>query len=230
MSEAARRHARDISNGDSFGHYTSSGTALDRLASQGVLASKVVENVGRAADVAAIHAALLASPAHRANLLNPDVSGGGVGVVLQRDARGRWTAVASELFVELLPSAERRAEQLADDLRRVREEAKLLPLRQSALLRKEASAIAQDVVDSGSLELTESLRRSIADRVRFHFVRIGRIGIDLMVTNDVAAGADIHHVRGRNYDEFGIGTARLTERVGAHPPGTLVSVFIFAER
>ena len=128
------------------------------------------------------------------------------------------------------PSAERRAEQLADDLRRVREEAKLLPLRQSALLRKEASAIAQDVVDSGSLELTESLRRSIADRVRFHFVRIGRIGIDLMVTNDVAAGADIHHVRGRNYDEFGIGTARLTERVGAHPPGTLVSVFIFAER
>jgi uncharacterized protein YkwD len=230
VQEAARSHAMDIGRGDSFGHHTSSGTALDRLASSGVLASRVVENVARAADVAEVHAALLASPAHRANLLDESVTGGGIGVVLQRDSRGRWSAIVSELFVELLPEVDVREAQLVDDIHRVREANGLLKLRVSSLLSKEAREAAEKIAESGGLDLSDSARQRIVDQIRFNFVSTGRVGIDLMVTNDTEAGADIKHVRGRTYDEVGVGAARLTQRIGAHPPGTLVSVFVFLER
>jgi len=42
---------------------------------------RLAENVGQGADVEAVHAALMASPAHRANLLDPRLSEVGVGVV-----------------------------------------------------------------------------------------------------------------------------------------------------
>jgi len=230
VQQAARSHAMDIGKGDAFGHHTSSGTALDRLASSGVLASRVVENVGRAADVAEVHAALLASPAHRANLLDEAVTGGGIGVVLQRDSRGRWSAIVSELFVELLPDVDVREDQLVEDIHRVRDAAGLLKLKVSSLLSKEAREAAQKIAESGGLDLSDSARQRIVDQIRFNFVSTGRVGIDLMVTNDTKAGADIKHVRGRTYDEVGVGAARLTQRIGAHPPGTLVSVFVFLER
>jgi len=228
--QAARAHAMDIGRGDQFGHHTSSGGALDRLAAQGVLASRVVENVGRAADVAEVHAALLASPAHRANLLDEEVSAGGIGVVLQRDSRGRWSAIVSEVFVELLTDAATREEELVQDIHRIREEAGLLRLKLSSLLSREARTAAEQIASSGGLDLSAEARQLLVDQIRFHFVSTGRVGIDLMVTNDTDAGADIHHVRGPTYDEVGVGAARLDQRIGTHPPGTLVSVFVFLER
>jgi uncharacterized protein YkwD len=227
---AARSHASDIGQGDSFGHYTSSGSAMDRLANQGVLASRVVENVGRASDVAAVHAAFLASPAHRANILDPDVEGGGVGVVLQRDARGRWSAIASEVLVELLPDAQTREAELAEDVNQIRQAAGLLELKVSHILSKEARAAAEAIASSGGLALSGAAQSNLVKQTRFHFVSLGRVGIDVLVTNDRHAGADIHHVRGRTYDEVGVGATRLLERVGTHPPGTLVTVFVFVER
>jgi len=227
---AARIHAADIGRGDSFGHHTSSGSAIDRLASQGVVASRVVENVGHASDVAAIHAALLASPAHRANILDPEAEVGGVGVVLQRDARGRWSAIASELFVELLPNAETREEELAIDVNRIRKDEGLLELKVSSILSREARTAAEAIAGSGGLALSASSQDTLVENTRFHYLTLGRVGIDVLVTNDRHAGADIHHVHGRTYDEVGVGSARLSQRVGAHPPGTLVTVFVFVER
>lgn len=228
--KAARSHASDIGRGDSFGHYTSSGSALDRLANQGVLASRVVENVGRASDVAAVHAAFLASPAHRANILDPEVEAGGVGVVLQRDTRGRWTAIASEVLVELLPDTQTREAELAEDVNQIRRAEGLLKLKISHILSKEARAAAETIASSGGLALSSDAQSSLVERTRFHFVSMGRVGIDVLVTNDRHAGADIHHVRGRTYDEVGVGATRLLERIGTHPPGTLVTVFVFVER
>jgi hypothetical protein len=228
--DAARSHAADIGRGDPFGHYTSSGGALDRLADQGVLASRVVENVGRASDVAAVHAALLASPAHRENILDSEVSAGGIGVMLGRDSHGRWSAIVSELFVDLLPAAAVREQELSASVDRIRDEERLLKLKLSSILSKEARAAAEAIASSGGLVLTDAERARLVERVRFHFVSLGRIGIDVMVTNDRQAGADIHHVRGRTYDEVGVGAARLEQRIGTHPPGTLVAVFVFVER
>lgn len=227
---AARTHAADIGRGDSFGHHTSSGSAIDRLASQGVVVSRVVENVGHASDVAAIHAAFLASPAHRANILDPEAEAGGVGVVLRRDARGRWSAIASELLVELLPDAVTREGELGEDVNRVRREAGLLELKISSILSKEARATAEAIAASGGLALSTSSQEALVENTRFQYVSLGRVGIDVLVTNDRHAGADIHHVHGRTYDEVGVGSARLAQRVGAHAPGSLVTVFVFVER
>lgn len=52
--------------------------------------SRVSENVGHGPDVATVHAALMASSGHRANLLDPAVSQLGVGVVW--DGRRMWVS------------------------------------------------------------------------------------------------------------------------------------------
>ncbi|MEE2830146.1 MAG: CAP domain-containing protein [Myxococcota bacterium] len=230
IRQAARQQAGDLGRGEAFGHHTSSGTALDRLGQADVLVSRVVENVALAADVSMAHAALMASPAHRANLLDPDVEAAGVGVVLRRDSAGRWSAAVSEVLVELLPDVEAREAILFEHINEARRRGGLLELKLSRVLSNEARKAASWVVDSAGLTLPDGARNSLTRAVRFHYVSVGRIGVDLIVTNDLSAVTDLHHVGGRTYDEVGIGAAVLRQRMGVHAPGTLVAVLVFIER
>lgn len=79
LDAAARSHCSDMAAQQQLTHVSeSSGTPADRVRSAGVNASTVAENVAlhRSADQA--HAALLASDAHRSNMLSPDVTHAGL--------------------------------------------------------------------------------------------------------------------------------------------------------
>lgn len=232
ITRAARRQARELATGP-FAHHTESGTALDRLSAEGLTAARATENIARASDVSQAHAALMASPAHRANLLDPRVSTGGVGVVLTRDPTGRWSAVVSEVFATLLDADGEGADwqsALAHRLndRRTARGMKLLVVRET--FGGYARGAAEDVVASGEPRLSTERRKELAEEVRFHFLNARDVGIDMVVTAEPATVDLVEHTLDPRFTELGVGIVRLPEPMGEHSVGTLVIVLLFVER
>ena len=232
MTRAARQHAGELARGEPFGHQTSSGNALDRLTAHGVAASRATENVAAAAHVAEAHAALMASPAHRANLLDEGVDHGAVGVVLQRDARGRWSAMVSEVFARPLPDGgvERWADLALDAINATRKSQNLAPVRARDRLVELAQAAAEAVVASGVLDLPAGDRQQLLQQVRFNFNGVQRISVDLIATAEPARAGRLAHALERVFDEVGIGVATLSSPLGGHAAGTPVIVLVFVQR
>lgn len=231
ITRAARRQARELSRG-TFGHETLSGTALDRLGAEGLTVARVTENIARADDVAQAHAALMASPAHRANLLDPDVTSGGIGVVLRRDPDGRWTAVISEVFAVLLsqddgtdwPTA------LENRINDRRVAAGLAPLVRRDTMSTLAAKVAREVAGGTEASLPAERRSELAAEIRFHYMNARNVGIDLVITAEPATVAGLGHAGESSFREFGIGVVRLDRRLGAHAAGSLVVIVVFVER
>ena len=232
MTRAARTHAREVASGP-FGHHTESGTALDRLAAEGLTAGRATENIARAADVGQAHAALMASPAHRANLLDPDVTSGGVGVVLTRDAAGRWSATASEVFATLLDSSGEGGDWEAAVANRINDRRKargLAPLKVRDSLAGYARAAAEDIYEGGQARMPRERREALAEEVRFHFLNARDVGIDMVVTAQPDAVDRVAHSFDQRFTELGVGIVRLPEPLGEHAAGALVIVLLFVER
>ena len=232
LVRAARRHAGDISRGEPFGHVTSSGTAMERLHREGVTVLRAQENVAIAADVAQVHAALMASPAHRANILDPDVSSGGFGVVLRRDASGRWSAVASELFAVVLADGDgdQWAGMVLNRINDRRRSEGLGPLRRRGRLDEVAREASAMLIEVGSTEFAPDQRRAIAEKARFHFLNVHRVGVDLLITTDPTAVDQVAHSIDPGYREIGVGIVRLQQPLRDHAAGALIITLVFAER
>ena len=78
----ARDHAADMAHGGFIGHVGSTGATLtDRVLGHALPAIETFENVGRAGGPGEAHAAFMASPGHRANLLAAGARRGAIGIV-----------------------------------------------------------------------------------------------------------------------------------------------------
>ena len=101
LNEVAGAHSRDMVEHHFVGHDSpSTGSAPDRVRAAGLRSGLVLENIGRGYSASEIHSGLLESPAHRANITNPDVTHVGIGVVAE--AEGSRTAfVATEVFLRM---------------------------------------------------------------------------------------------------------------------------------
>jgi uncharacterized protein YkwD len=75
LTSVARSHTQAMATGDNLHHNPNLGGAVPGW-------EKVGENVGRGPSVDSIHAALMASPGHKRNLLDPDWTQLGMGVVV----------------------------------------------------------------------------------------------------------------------------------------------------
>jgi uncharacterized protein YkwD len=72
LARAAMLHARDMAKRRYFGHFSPDGRSLpQRLAAVGVRWSVAAENIALDEDEPHANAALLGSPDHRANILDP---------------------------------------------------------------------------------------------------------------------------------------------------------------
>ena len=97
LNQAAEDHSSWMLENDSFSHEGADDTSpSDRMAGAGYPfegRTMALENIGwqsargldgHADDVAQIHASLMDSPGHRANILNPDVQDIGIGIEIFR--------------------------------------------------------------------------------------------------------------------------------------------------
>ena len=81
LQEAAREHSLDMYQRHYFSHLTPDGKSpFDRMRAHGAHFVTAGENIAFAPDVDQAYESLLASPDHRANLLNPDFKCVGIGV------------------------------------------------------------------------------------------------------------------------------------------------------
>jgi uncharacterized protein YkwD len=102
LESVSLAHSRDMVEHDYIAHtsQTHGTTAAQRVEASGIRSGLVLENIGRGYSALEIHRGLLGSPGHRANILNPDVTHIGIGVVAE-DEGGRPAFVATELFVSM---------------------------------------------------------------------------------------------------------------------------------
>jgi hypothetical protein len=87
VADAARRHASMLSQNLELGHqYPGEPSLPERLGATGVRFTRAAENVARTEHIEDVHLALMGSPGHRANILNPKYNAVGIGVV-ERDGK-----------------------------------------------------------------------------------------------------------------------------------------------
>jgi uncharacterized protein YkwD len=81
LQAAARDHSQDMYRRAYFSHLTpDQKTPFDRIRGAGVRYVTAGENIAFSPDVEKAEAGLLASPEHRANILNPDFKRVGIGI------------------------------------------------------------------------------------------------------------------------------------------------------
>lgn len=99
VDAVALAHSVDMDAHDFLGHQSpTTGTPADRVTAAGLHSGLVLENIGRDYTAAGIHRGLLASPGHRANLINSGVNTCGIGVVAD-DSDDRTSFIATEVFL-----------------------------------------------------------------------------------------------------------------------------------
>lgn len=148
LADAARVHAQKMARAGDISHrFAGEPDLTERARRTGALFKAVAENVALAGTPEEIHLALMNSPGHRANILNPDYNAVGVGV----------TQVNNELFVtedfaQVVPnySAEQFRQGIVDAINKVRQARGLraMPARGDARL-DQAACLAK--LDPGSV-------------------------------------------------------------------------------
>jgi uncharacterized protein YkwD len=89
LAAIARSHSRDMASNHFVAHVSpTTGDAGARVRRAGLPSTLVTENVGEAYSARQAHAGFMASPGHRANVINPQLTHIGIGVVVPREGRG----------------------------------------------------------------------------------------------------------------------------------------------
>ncbi len=97
LTEVARAHCQDMAEHRFVAHNSpTQGTTSDRLQRAGLRSGLTLENVARGYGPREIFDGLMASPGHRANLLNAEVTHVGIGVV--RDPTGNGLLVTQDFI------------------------------------------------------------------------------------------------------------------------------------
>lgn len=100
LTAVARAHSVDMAQNHFVAHNSPrGGTPSDRLHRAGIQSGTVLENLGRGYGAREIHDGLMASPGHRANLLNDRVTHIGIGAAIEPGATGG--VVVTEDFIEI---------------------------------------------------------------------------------------------------------------------------------
>jgi uncharacterized protein YkwD len=101
LRAVAEAHTDDMLTNHFVAHTSKqSGEAQDRVARAGLRSVVLLENIGRGYSASEIHAGLMESPGHRANILNRDVTQLGIAVGAEPEGE-RLAFVATELFARL---------------------------------------------------------------------------------------------------------------------------------
>ncbi len=105
VAAVARGHSEDMRRTHVVAHILpATGSALDRTRAAHLTPRIVLENVVRAYGLDEAHRALMDSPGHRANVLSPEVTDIGIGVVLGDDTAGRRELFITEVFTRGAPA------------------------------------------------------------------------------------------------------------------------------
>jgi uncharacterized protein YkwD len=98
LARVARGHSSDMHEHGFIGHTSkTTGDAADRVKRAGIRTTLVLENIGRGYSPDEVHRGLMDSPGHRANVLSPEATDVGIGVVAAPEDQ-RTAYLVTEVF------------------------------------------------------------------------------------------------------------------------------------
>ncbi|MCC7534984.1 MAG: hypothetical protein IT379_02155, partial [Deltaproteobacteria bacterium] len=211
LGTVARAHSRDMIEAGYMGHVSpTTGDAGDRLRGAGVHSGLVLENIGRAYSAREIHDGLMASPGHRANMMNPDVTHVGVGVASESEG-GRIVFVATEVFIRVGRRIDltRSPQVLLEGINQRRAALGRPAVRLDAALSERAAAGARAFFSDGDPAPTqEDVLGEVNDSLRRFALAYSRIGAVMAVVVEVEEAAALEPVLAEGPTVVGIGLAQ----------------------
>ena len=100
LSAVARSHSEDMRDRGFFAHVSPrTGRLVERAESAGIAYVRIGENIAVGQNVREAQEALMRSPGHRMNLLDPEFTHLGVGIAFETDAQGRQRVFVTENFL-----------------------------------------------------------------------------------------------------------------------------------
>ncbi len=224
LSRVAREHSQDMAQNHFVAHNSPrSGTPSDRLHRASLTSGTVLENLGRGYGAREIHDGLMASPGHRANLLNERVTHIGIGAAADTSATGG--VLVTEDFIEVASAVDTTAAA-----------ATLIERLNSARTRRGASAVTLrpqlvEVAQSTARAYFENPRDSqqaVVDRANRSISRFGlifrRVAALATVVSRVEDAAQLEPLFDPAIGAIGIGVAQGSRPDS--PPNAIFVVFV----
>ncbi len=175
--QAARAHSLDMRDHQFIGHVSALfGDSPTRVHRAGIATSVLLENVARAYSVAETHFALMQSPGHKANILNPLATELGIGVRINLLEDGDRELYITQIFLRP-PEVFDPTRTVGEVLRRVQQQRQAqgwLPLQGdeqlAAYARRTARAVSEGRLDRS--RVGELLRTDLPRLGRYRSLRI----------------------------------------------------------
>lgn len=144
LAEVARSHSRDMAEHRFVAHNSpTQGTPGQRLRAAGLQSGLSLENVGRGYGAREIHDGLMASPGHRANILNDRVTHVGIGVVREPGPTGGLLVTQDFIEVARPIDTAAAARELVASINRTRQSRGLAPFEERPQLQQAADTAAR---------------------------------------------------------------------------------------
>ena len=222
VTAVSRAHSQDMLETGIVGHISpNTGSASDRAKAAGIHSALVLENVARAYGLTEAQDGLMNSPGHRANILAPQATHVGVGIVLGKEVAGRREMFITQVFIRV-------TETIKPDAVIARISDKILAQRKltgDAWLGEVAQEFA-DRVAGGADTKAAAARASEKLKSRPHAFS----GVTTLATTvaDVSAFDPAQALADKSVTHFGVGVAQ-----GDHPQlgdGAIYIVVLFGHR
>ncbi|MEE8410774.1 MAG: CAP domain-containing protein [Myxococcota bacterium] len=208
LVDAARGHARDMHDHEFFAHVSpTTGDVTDRLREGGVPYARALENIAIASSAEAAFQQWMVSPAHRANLLDPEVDTLGVGVEIRPTDNGaKVYAVAVLARLADDGSAAELARRAHGSIKKQRSRLGLAPLAADRRLDALAARHSREIAGVRQVIETSPIRGNLIDTV-FRELDVHEAAVDVYLSTTVAVVERSKHIRAR-FSRVGVGVHR----------------------
>ncbi len=212
VTAVAHAHAADMQKKGYFAHTAKDGATLgDRLRRAGIAFQRATENLSSAPSAEDAHQSLMGSPGHRKNILDPEVTHVGIGVVPQPLSNGQPNFIFVVNFVSFPAAADAGSfrQALLTTLNQERAKAGLRPLVKNGALDALADKHSKDMAARDALAYVpneEGFFDAVQAKAGAH-----RLDADLFVTTDPAVLRKSQNVR-QEASAIGFGVALVSSK------------------
>jgi uncharacterized protein YkwD len=222
LDAAAEGHSREMARLRTFAHVLpSDGTPGDRLRARGYPYRSVGENIGLSNDVGSAHEAIVSSPAHLANLLDPHHRRLGLGAATGLTADGGEGVYLTEVLAVPVVGSSDPAGDVARFLAGERQKHGLPPLKRDSALDGVAAREVRSVAEADQMKLD----RALPERALEQVPELSSAVAELYVgsgPDDVGTSKNIAEAR---WTRLGVGALYATSR--QYGPGRLWVLLLY---
>lgn len=211
VREVALVHSRDMVENGFIGHTSpTTGSPSDRVRGAGLSSGLVLENIGRGYGAREIHRGLMESPGHRANIVNPDITHVGIGVVAQPEG-GRNAFVVTQVFIHMSERVDLSGapERLVTLINRARRARGAPPLALEDHLNEAAQQAARDFFADPTRSQQETIDEASGNLRRFA-IAYRRVGGVMAIVSSVDEAGALEPTLDPDVRVAGIGVAQGT--------------------